>query len=107
MIRRRRTFWEIDMNTRILAAALVAPMIALGPATAWAHHCSRSHHHHHARGVDKEKYGSSRQMRNNSGSSTNQDLNQGTGAGQNPGATDQGTGSSSGSSSSGGRRQGI
>jgi hypothetical protein len=81
------------MNTRILAAALVAPMIALAPATAWAHHCSRGHHHHHhARGVEKEKYGSSRHM-NNSGSS-NQDLNQG-----NPSSTDQGTsGSSSGSS---------
>jgi hypothetical protein len=86
------------MNTRILAAALVAPIIALAPATAWAHHCSRGHHHHHhARGVEKDKYGSSRPMQNNSGS-TNQDLNQGTS--QNPSSTDQGT---SGSGSSGKR----
>jgi uncharacterized membrane protein YgcG len=88
------------MNTRILAAALVAPMIALGPASAWAHHCARAHHHH-ARGVEKHKYGSSRQMQNNNGSS-NQKLNQGTG--QSPGSTDQGAG---GSSSTGGARQGI
>lgn len=96
------------MNTRIFAAALVAPMIALGPATAWAHRCpGYHHHHHHAPGVDKEKYGSSREMQNRGGSS-NQDLNQGTGqtpgAGQGPGSTDQGVG---GSSSSGSKRQGI
>lgn len=94
------------MNTRILAAALVAPMIALGPATAWAHHCSR-YHHHHARGVEKERYGSSRQMQNKGGAS-NQGLNQGAGqkpgTGQGPGSTDEGVGGSSGS---GGKRQGI
>jgi hypothetical protein len=91
------------MKTRILAAALVAPMIALGPTTAWAHYCSRHyHHHHHARSGEKQNYGSSRQMQNNSGSSK-QDLNN-QGTGQSPGSTDQGVGGSSGTS---GRHQGI
>ncbi|WP_442755680.1 hypothetical protein ACNHKD_03210 [Methylocystis sp. JAN1] len=88
------------MNRKFLAAALVAPLIALGPTTAFAHHCSK-YHRHHARGAD-QTYGSSKSMQNKRSGTTNQgsssqDLNQGTGQG---GATDQGASGSS-------KRQGI
>ncbi|WP_457798245.1 hypothetical protein [Methylocystis sp. S23] len=87
------------MNRKFVAAALVAPLIAFGPATAWAHHCPKSYKHH-ARGGEKAKYGSSKSMQNKrSGSESGsqgstQNPNQGAGGG------DQGT---SGSST----RQGI
>ncbi|QGM96827.1 hypothetical protein [Methylocystis parvus] len=86
------------MNRKFVAAALVAPLLAFGPATAYAHHCSK-YHRHHARGMEQERYGSSKSMQNkdtgsrqNQGSSP-QNLDQG-------GATDQGTSGST-------KRQGI
>jgi hypothetical protein len=87
------------MNRKFLAVALVAPLIALGPTAAFAHHCSK-YHRHHARGAD-QTYGSGKSMKNERSGTTNQgsgsqDLNQDTQGG----ATDRG---SSGSS----KRQGI
>ncbi len=83
------------MHKRIIAAALVAPIIALAPASAWAHHCSKGYHHHHARkNADTGSYGSSKSM-NKSGrtGSQNQNMNQGTGSNP-PSSTDQGSTSS-------------
>jgi hypothetical protein len=87
------------MNRKFLAVALVAPLIALGPTSAFAHHCSKYHHHHAGKGG--KTYGSSKTMQNKrSGTSSqgtnSQDMNQGTQGG----ATDQGTSGSS-------KRQGI
>ena len=76
------------MNKTIIAAALVAPIIALAPASAWAHHCAKGyHHHHHARNADKDAYGSSKSM-NKGGRTGAQDMNKGTGSGSS--TTDQG-----------------
>ncbi|WP_424360341.1 hypothetical protein [Methylocystis parvus] len=81
------------MNRKFFAAALVAPLIAMGPTTAFAHQCSK-YKHHHARSADKT-YGSSKSMRNKSTGTdqgaTSRDMNQGTQGG----ATDQGTSGSS------------
>ncbi len=81
------------MHKKIIAAALVAPIIALAPASAWAHHC-KSPRHHHARNAETGKFGTSKSMnKSRSGSQ----MNQGTGAGSS--GTDQGaTGGSTGSS---------
>lgn len=91
------------MQKKILVAALVAPMVAMAPVSAWAHYCARHyHHHHHARNVTNHTYGSSQSMQkkrwDNQGSGA-QDLKQAP-----SGAADQGT---SGSTSSGSRRQGM
>lgn len=81
------------MHKRIIAAALVAPIIALAPASAWAHHCSKSYRHHHARNADTSSYGSSKSMKSGRTGSQNQNMNQGTGSNP-PSSTDQGTTSS-------------
>lgn len=88
------------MHKRIIAAALVAPIIALAPASAWAHHCSKSSRHHHARNAETGSYGSSKSMNKGSrtGSQNSQNMNQGTGG---PSSTDQGSTSSSGKSGGG------
>ncbi len=87
------------MNRKLLALALVAPLIALGPTTAFAHQCSK-YHRHHASSAHKT-YGSSKSMHKRSGTtdqnSTSQDMNKGTGQGS---TTDQGTSGSS-------KREGI
>lgn len=86
------------MHKRVIAAALVAPMLAFAPASAFAHHCGKGYrHHHHARGAEKGAYGSGESMNKNGGaqSQKQQDMNQSGG-----GATDRGAG---GSTSSGGK----
>lgn len=87
------------MNRKFLAAALAAPLIAMGPSTAFAHQCSK-YKHHHARSAGKT-YGSSKSMRKKDAGSdqgaTSQQLNQGTQGGS---TTDQGASGSS-------KRQGI
>lgn len=75
------------MNRKLLAAALVAPILAWGPTAALAHGYYSKHHcyskyHHHAKRTSGESYGSSKSMQNNGSTSSgvgsnSQDLNQG------------------------------
>ncbi len=85
------------MHMRILAAALLAPVIAFAPASAWAHHCSK-YRHHHARNAETGAYGTSKSM-NKGGRTGTDNMNKGSGAGAG-GSTDQGA-TSGGSTSSG------
>lgn len=80
------------MNKKMIAAALVAPILAFAPASAYAH-SGKAHRHHHARAAEKGAYGSSKSMRK-SGRTESQKQQDMTPSG---GATDQGAGGSTGS----------
>ncbi len=84
------------MDRKFFIAALVAPLVAFAPVSAWAHHCS-THHKHHARGADKQSYGSSQSMKQK----RDQDMNS---QDNTTGTNGQGAG---GSDQNGSRRQGI
>lgn len=75
------------MNRKLLAVALVAPMLVVGPTSAWAHHGCRHHHHphhHHARCADDSCGSGKTDDRSGAGTQEN-NMDQGAGSG---GATD-------------------
>lgn len=70
------------MRKNILAAALLAPALALAPAAALAHPCKGHHHHHYHHKASKGAYDSSKSMQNDNQGSQDldkkQDLNKDT-----------------------------
>ncbi len=92
------------MNRKLLAAALVAPILAWAPTAALAHGCASKHHYrHHTKATGGETYGSSKSMQKKGSTSSNpssssQDLNQ---------SAPSGSTAPSGSSGSRGKGQGI
>lgn len=55
------------MRKNIIAAALLAPALAFAPAAAMAHYCKGYHHHHHHAKAGKGAYGSSKSMKDTTG----------------------------------------
>ncbi|KAF2989999.1 hypothetical protein MJC1_02916 [Methylocystis sp. MJC1] len=93
------------MNRKLLAAALVAPILAWAPTSALAHGCYSKHHYrHHTKSSTNDTFGSSKSMQKKGSTSTSpgsssQDLNQGGSSGS--------TAPSGSSGSSRGKGQGI